>query len=44
MFYVEPNEFMKNKFNDQWTKVIGIEIRRAQEKYEKRIKEININF
>ena len=44
MYYVKPNEFLKQKFNDQWTKVTEIEIKKAQDKYEKRIKEINLNF
>jgi hypothetical protein len=41
---VQPSEFLKKKFNDQWTQVTDIEIKRAQEKYETRIKEINLNF
>ncbi len=44
MFYVQPSEFLKKKFNDQWTQITDIEIKRAQEKFADRIKEINLNL
>ncbi len=44
MFYVQPSEFLKKKFNDQWTQVTDIEIKRAQARFGDRIKQINLNF
>jgi hypothetical protein len=44
MFYVQPKEFLNNKFNDQWAKFTGLEIRKANEKYKNRIKEIDLHF
>ena len=29
-FYVQPSEFLKKKFNDQWKQVTDIEIKKAQ--------------
>lgn len=44
MFYVQPSEFLKTKFNHQWTQVTEIEIKRAQERFAEKIKQINLNF
>ena len=44
MFYVQPSEFLKMKFNDLWTKTTEIEIEKAQKKYAVRLEEINDNF
>ena len=43
-FYVQPSEFLKTKFNEQWTKVTEIEIKRAKERYAEKIKQVNLNF
>ena len=43
-FYVQPSEFLKTKFNEQWTQVTDIEIKRAKEKYAEKIKQVNLNF
>ena len=43
-FYVQPSEFLKTKFNYQWTQVTEIEIKRAQDRFAERIKQINLNF
>ena len=44
MFYVQPNEFLKMKFNDQWTRITDIEMKRAQNRLADRLKQINENF
>ena len=43
-FYVQPSEFLKSKFNEQWTQVTEIEIKRAKERYAEKIKQVNLNF
>lgn len=43
-FYVQPSEFLKTKFNEQWTQVTDIEIKRSTERYADKIKQINLNF
>jgi len=43
-FYVQPSEFLKTKFNEQWTQITDIEIKRAKDKYAEKIKQINLNF
>jgi hypothetical protein len=43
-FYVQPSEFLKTKFNEQWTQITDIEIKRSKEKYADKIKQINLNF
>lgn len=44
LFYVQPSDFLKTKFNDQWNQVTEVEIKKAQEKFADRIKQINHNF
>ena len=43
-FYVQPSEFLKKKFNEQWNLVTDVEIKRSKEKYADKIKQINLNF
>ena len=43
-FYVQPSEFLKTKFNDQWNQVTDVEIKKAQERFADSIKQINNNF
>lgn len=44
MFYVQPSEFLKNKFKDQWTKVTDVEFLRAKNNYAVRLQQIKLNF
>jgi hypothetical protein len=44
MFYVQPSEFLKKMFNDQWNQITGVEIKRSKEKYVNSIKDIHQNF
>ena len=44
MFYVQPGDFLKKKFNDQWIKLSDIEIKRTKNRYANIIKETKLNF
>ena len=44
MLYVQPSELLKKKFNDLWTKVSDIEIKRAKDRYAERIMQIKLLF
>ena len=44
MFYVQPSDFLKKKFNDQWQKSTELEIKLAKENYAKMMNQIKSKF
>ena len=37
MYYVQPSEFLKKRFNDQWNKTAEIEIKNSKESFAEKI-------